>query len=537
MRISQRILILIGSAILGMIVLVTVSALQMNRVYEETNYANINIVPGILALDKAVLELGHLRVRVYRHALNTDPVVLNDLDSKIQTARGALEAALSEYAAYISNEQDRQLLEAEKNALVEYLRAADHIVEVSHSSKKDEARELLTKYVPQAEKVNDALIAHMQFKEALGKHEAEDAAAKKGWANAILIMVSVMTTALIAAVGFFIYRHLTSSIATANLMAKRVAEGDLSGAAERQSRGNDEIGELLQSLDRMRVDLAATIRSVLSSADSVANSATNLSSAAEQVAAGTQHQSEATSAAAAAVEELTVSIDHVGSGARDASDRAAHARELAISGGEGVEDATRRIGDVAVRVEDSSARMQQLSNHVLQIGSISVVISEVAEQTNLLALNAAIEAARAGEQGRGFAVVADEVRKLAERTTKSVAEISTVVGAIQSGAESALVSMQASRDMVKDVVEAAQTASSSMERICSTADTVKQSIGDISDALSEQRTVSVALAQNVEAIAQMSDENAAAVNAVSDTAHSLASVSQNLKQGIARFRI
>ena len=187
--------------------------------------------------------------------------------------------------------------------------------------------------------------------------------------------------------------------------------------------------------------IAACMQSVIGDAQQLIASASQLSASSHTVAESSETQSQATSSAAAAIEEMTVSVDHIGSNAEDAAGNAEEAGRIAQGGGDVARSAAKYIDEVKRSVEVTSRDILVLSDQVQKIGSIAVVIKDVADQTNLLALNAAIEAARAGEQGRGFAVVADEVRKLAERTTKSVQDISSTIATIANDAQSVVASM------------------------------------------------------------------------------------------------
>ena len=287
----------------------------------------------------------------------------------------------------------------------------------------------------------------------------------------------------------------------------------------------------------MQEKLKDTIGRIATEARSVASSASQLSEAAHQVAASSAHQAQSASSAAAAVDELTVSIDHVSGNADEAHRLAMDAREAASSSSTEMQSASLEVERVALSVDESALSIHELSEQIQQIGKVTTVIRDIADQTNLLALNAAIEAARAGETGRGFAVVADEVRKLAERTTQSVHEISGMIASVQVGAKNAVDSMLASKINVTNVVSTAGNATNSMENIQAAATSVKEAVVSISGALREQGTASIDLAKNVESIAQMSEQNMAAIKSVASTAKSLAFSSEKLQTEVLFFRV
>ena len=541
MTIAQRLIALVATALLCLALLTGVSYMQTVKVYDQANYGNENAVPSIQLIHRAALSFAQARTLALYHVLsshvpanNADEVKV-DYGKRISDALAQTDKALKDYEALVSNEEDQRFLGAEKAMLIEYVKSMVPVLEASRDFRTEAAMEEIVKVGDLPKKLSDSFEAHMAFNHDLANKEAEKAVVAKDASTSISIAVFLAAAALLGGLGVTTLRRLSTRITQANTMTQRVAAGDLTPFDTAPS--NDEIGYLLKALDTMRGDLARTIGEVVSNADGVAGSARHLSTSAREVSASTESQSASTATAASAVEEMTVSIDHIGASAAEASQQAVDAGSLAAQSEHDVDAAATQIDEVANQVERTAQQMQMLSEQLEQIGSISVVIREVADQTNLLALNAAIEAARAGEQGRGFAVVADEVRKLAERTTTSVREISAVIATIQGGAKAAVDSMQSSRKVVTGVVVSARTASTSMGQIRNSAHTVQHAIESISDALREQKTTSSDLARNVEAIAQMSEENAAAVDSVAGTAQQLVKLSDALKASVARFRL
>ncbi|WP_313951830.1 methyl-accepting chemotaxis protein [Accumulibacter sp.] len=351
----------------------------------------------------------------------------------------------------------------------------------------------------------------------------------------INLAVSVLILLIYVYVSIGLYYATIGSINRLAANARTIATGDLSVAVDLGTR--DELKLVGDSLNAMTAAFRTLIQNVQRSAGAVLDATKELASSAVHITRSSEQQSDAASTMAAAIEEMTAGIENLSVSAEDADRLSGRAGELAAGGSQVVGNVVQEIERIAEVVNQSASIITELGGRSEQISAIVKVIKEIADQTNLLALNAAIEAARAGEAGRGFAVVADEVRKLAERTTRSTQEISGMIGAIQSGSREAVASMNLGVSRVTAGVALATQAGESLGEIGGNARQVVDSVAHISHALREQSVASNEIAQNVENVARMAGENCAAVAGNAGTAVQLERLSEALDAEVRRFKL
>lgn len=356
-----------------------------------------------------------------------------------------------------------------------------------------------------------------------------------GTAKAFSFLVLLVAIAMGFGVSLLIMGAIKRPLNVAVELMQSIAGGNLNNQIEANT-GN-EIGLLLAATKKMQEQLRQMIERINDSAAQVASSAEQLAIASGQVTSGSQQQGQATSIVAAAMEELAVSIEQVALGAGDAERKANDSGILSEQGAMQVQDAADEMARIAESVQQAVRQITALGDQAQQIDSIVDVIRGVAEQTNLLALNAAIEAARAGEQGRGFAVVADEVRSLAGRTSTSALEITSMVSSIQNLTAQAVNGMTRSNEQASQGVVLARRAGESMSQIRGSSVGVMQSVSGISTALKEQKIAGSEIARNVEHIAQMTDQNGGSVAEVAKAAMNLKTLATELKNSVNRFRV
>ncbi|SET74251.1 methyl-accepting chemotaxis protein [Pseudomonas graminis] len=371
-----------------------------------------------------------------------------------------------------------------------------------------------------------------QAEETLLVRRTQEMNDAKSRAITILLAGGLIAAVLAIILAYALGRTVRARLQVAIDAATAVAEGRLDTVIDTSTSD-----ELPKAFARMQTRLREMIQQINQAASQLIESVQNISVASQQLSGAVSEQSNAASSMAATVEELTVSINHVSMNAGEAGGLASRSGQQSVDGSTVIQNTLTSMNGIAKTVQHASTKVSELGQHSEQISTIISVIQGIADQTNLLALNAAIEAARAGEQGRGFAVVADEVRLLAQNTGKSTKEIASMIDKIQLGVRDTVESMRSGVMEVSQGVEMAESAGKAITEISESSGQVLVVVEQISLALREQTEASQDVARNVERSAQMAEQNNLSVQDLLRSSNDLNQLAKGLKQEVARFRL
>jgi len=346
------------------------------------------------------------------------------------------------------------------------------------------------------------------------------------------IILAILITAIIS---LTVIRSITRGAALLQDASSRMAEGDLTAAAN--VSGSDELGQIARSFNTMRESFAALIGQVTGTASQVASAAHQLMATSEQIATGAEEVACQASTVATAGEEMSATSGDIAQNCQMAAEGSHQASSAAAAGAEVVEKTVQVMGRIATRVHETAKSVESLGSRSDQIGEIIGTIQDIADQTNLLALNAAIEAARAGEQGRGFAVVADEVRALAERTTKATREIGEMIKAIQSETKGAVAAMEEGvREVESGTAEAAKSGHA-LQEILEQINAVTMQVNQVATAAEEQTATTSEISSNIHQITDVVQETAKGAQESATAANQLATLAEDLQRLVGQFKL
>lgn len=528
----------LGFAFIGALMLfLGVFALnQMSKIRAATEDITLSSVPSIRALDEFTQLTLRLRVLSYRLLTNREPDVQQKTLEAFELRNQQIRTAQGVYEKLIESGEERSTYDEYVRLLGQYHQIEERMKSLSRANQIDDLRNLLnTELLSNSEQVNAVLTRLLDINNKMANATNQQAKDQYDLAFDLVVGLLIIATALTLLFAWLLTRSITLPIAQALEAAEEVAEGNLTRPIKVD--GNDEAGRLLAAMAKMQEKLRDTLQRIAGSATQLASAAEELNAVTDESARGLTQQNNEIEQAATAVNEMTSAVEEVARNAVSTSEASRNATTSAGDGRDLVQETVSAIERMSGDVQATATLIGDLANESRDIGKVLDVIRGLADQTNLLALNAAIEAARAGEAGRGFAVVADEVRALAHRTQQSTSEIERMIGSIQAGTEHAVDSMRNSTERAESTLNIAKGAGLSLDTINTAIVEINERNLVIASAAEEQAQVAREVDRNLVNIRDLSVQSATGASQTSAASSELSRLAVDLNGMVGRFRL
>jgi len=528
----------LGFAFIGALMLfLGVFALnQMSKIRSAAEEITLSSVPSIRALDEFTQLTLRLRVLSYRLLTNREPDVQHKTLETFELRDQQIRAAQGIYEKLIDTREERATYDEYVNLLGQYRQIEARMKSLSRANQVEDLRTLInTELLSNSERVNAVLARLLEINNQMALVTNQQAKDQYDLAFNLVVGLLALATALTVLFAWLLTRSITVPIAQALEAAEEVAEGNLTRPIKID--GNDEAGRLLAAMAKMQDKLRDTLQRIAGSATQLASAAEELNAVTDESARGLTQQNNEIEQAATAVNEMTSAVEEVARNAVSTSEASRNATTSAGDGRDLVQETVSAIERMSGDVQATATLIGDLANESRDIGKVLDVIRGLADQTNLLALNAAIEAARAGEAGRGFAVVADEVRALAHRTQQSTSEIERMIGSIQAGTEHAVDSMRNSTERAESTLNIAKGAGISLDTINTAIVEINERNLVIASAAEEQAQVAREVDRNLVNIRDLSVQSATGASQTSAASSELSRLAVDLNGMVGRFRL
>ncbi|AGE25875.1 methyl-accepting chemotaxis protein [Pseudomonas poae RE*1-1-14] len=528
----------LGFSLIGalMLILGLFALSQMSKIRAAGDDIAINGVPSFQTLN--ALTVTGVRMRVLSHRLLTDrePNIQNRTIELLKEQNQQLNKSQAAYAKLISSPVEQSDYNDYMRLMGEYRKIETRLVTLSRAGDLQElTRVLNAESAANAEQINVALNKLTDFNNAqlaiINQSAADQYSSAFNWVVGLLIIASLLTMLFAR----MLTKSITQPIALALEAAETIAEGNLTRPIKVD--GTDEAGRLLLAMQKMQEKLRDTLMRISGSATQLASAAEELNAVTDESARGLAQQDNEIEQAATAVNEMTSAVEEVARNAVSTSEASKNATASAGDGRDLVHETVNAIERMSGDVQSTADLIGNLAEESRDIGKVLDVIRGLADQTNLLALNAAIEAARAGEAGRGFAVVADEVRALAHRTQQSTSEIERMVGSIQGGTQKAVSSMRNSTDRAESTLNIAKGAGLALETINTAVIEINERNLVIAAAAEEQAAVAREVDRNLVNIRDLSTQSSNGAAQTSAASGELTRLAVDLNSMVSRFRL
>jgi len=535
MSISRQLIVMLAIAILATFTIFGISFIKMEQVYAETNYSNINTLPSVFVLDEAMQVAYRLRLTIWQHISQTEKANMDKVEATIPSLTKSLQDGLKSYEALISDAKDSELLAKDKEAVDAYFKMFNQLIILSRANKETELNALMANNKEVINNFTQVFEVHMKYNFELAKISADHAAEEKQQAAIVMVLISIASASALLFIGMLIRRNIIQGVhIIRDSMVSFVQAKELNFRIKYEKKNelkdiSDSFNSLVSTLEQTIVDAKHSSSENASVSHELSTTSMQIGRNAEKSTTIVESTIQEIATIKTFVQETAMLSESMKKSITEAGQRLDNAKNEVVS--------LRNEVSLASEAETALAsKLEQMSSDAEQVKQILTVISDIADQTNLLALNAAIEAARAGEHGRGFAVVADEVRKLAERTQNSLTEINATINVIvQSIVDS---SEQMGRN-AKNIRRLSDVSTGVEETILGTTSVMQESVVSVTTSAANSIRIAsdtdriVSMVTNINAL---TSENARSVEEIASAADHLSKLAENLNGKLNQFK-
>ncbi|GFO63589.1 methyl-accepting chemotaxis protein [Geomonas paludis] len=540
LKVKTKALCLVAIAVVTLLAIASASLHKMRVMSEDQAEMNTSVT-HVAMLNDMKNDLLAIRLNLVYMMLLEDPAKIKERADDLEKRKQQIEDTLAKFQKYDLGAKEKTLIATFKQGYDEYLVQGTKLQQLTQQTagnpeaRKDTVNFATSSVAPLYKKPAEAISELVAGNERDAKDLYQQDLAAYHSSQIFMIALTALAAVLLAVVGLLIANSISKPLKMVFDTLAEVAAGDLTARSSITTR--DEMGMLAAEVNEMAQKLNDTMNQVVANSLQVAAAANDLHSTSEQIATGAEEVASQTSTVATASEEMAATSADIAQSCHRAAEGGEQATGRAQAGRAVVEQTVQVMNRIAAQVQTSAATVAGLGERSDQIGAIIGTIEDIADQTNLLALNAAIEAARAGEQGRGFAVVADEVRALAERTTRATREIGEMIKSIQSETREAVGAMEEGVREVENGTREAAKSGESLQEILRQISEVTEQVNQIATAAEEQTATTGEITNNIMQITEVVQDTSRGAHTCANAASNLASLSQDLQRLVGQFRL